>query len=146
MTIVISKQQSWNIQRGLDKGTVKFVDRIMPVFYTYFKTECYTNGGVVAAFPTLNDLSNAGYISQNHPTSPRGILTLIIDRTNPNTILNVSLEFDNPAQARKVFNIQSIYAPTLTDSTITWEASVLTLANSEQAIDEGLFLATNNCL
>ena len=143
MVIYIHKQYLAHQNTYMNNAVVKYVDSLMVVLASYYKTECYTNNGVVADSVTLDDLNSAGYINSNY-LPKKGTITLLIDDSSTYAKLLIQITFDSAKDARNVFNIGSSYSPILLGEQVTWKTTASSINRVNSDVDMLLY-ASGNC-
>ncbi len=141
--IYLQKQYQWRQAIQLNKQTVQYVEYLMPVLYTHFKTECYANFGIVAASFDLQDLIDADYLSNTYPSEPQGTMTFSYDRTGVVTYINVSFVFDDQTTSTEVARLSTLYIANRVGLSVTWKASVTSFSNIDSNI-ENMWHTSNN--
>ena len=144
MMIYIHKQYLAHQNTYMNNAVVKYVDSLMLVLANYYKTECYTNNGVVADSVTLTDLKSAGYINSNYPLPKKGTITFIIDDSSTYAKLLIQITFDSAKDARDIFNVGSSYSPILLGEQVTWKTTASSINRVNSDVDMQLY-ASGNC-
>jgi hypothetical protein len=127
----------------INRSVVKYVDSSMLVLKNYYKTECYTNNGIVAASLSLNDLRDAGYIQTNYPTPQKGTIAFLIDDSFTFAQLSIQITFNSTDEAQEIYNVNGNFSSVLSGRTVTWKATTTSISSGLISSDVDMQLYGN---
>lgn len=124
-----------------------YVETIFPIVNSYYKTECYVNGGIPPSTLTFTNLVDKGYLSSGYPTPDLGVITFEIDNTSGTTKFVAVMTMRSNEEAAQIEKLQSKYEVSRINNELRYvtPASIYRDDLADRNTDNIWFVDTSTC-